>query len=489
MGVSAARSLSERYHEATVYTPATLAGAPQQLVGPPPSPFKSWHQARRIPLGGGAATQALPSAGPMTADRLGGILFHTYGVTLVREYPGMSMHYRAAPSAGGLYPAELYVAVRDLEGIPEGLHDYSAAEHALTICWEGDFWKELARYTFFAPEIADAKVVLLAAGVFQRSGWRYGDRGYRRVLLDTGHVLGNACLAAPAYGHRARILPSFHDAGLGSLLLLDDQQEGMLLVAPLVEAGLPPADPQPMLPSPRANDVDAPEEGAWTPVIHAAGAIATLEPTTPDAVAPSHPPVTELESLTLSAEGLPGGAATLQTLRERRSTRHFRPDAMPRAALGRILAYAYPPGEETQGSGPFGADVLETYVVVNRIDALQGGVYRYLPGAHELVNVREGDPHRALFDCCLRQELGRDCAFAVIHTFDLVGLAKRYGERVYRTAHLEAGVVGQALNVGAAQLGYGASGIGGFFDHFTASLLSLPDGHVVAYITTIGVPA
>ena len=78
--------------------------------------------------------------GPLDAPRLGCLLYHTYGVTLVREFPGMSMHYRAAPSAGGLYPSELYVATRSVPGVPDGIHAYHARDHTLIACWDGDFW-------------------------------------------------------------------------------------------------------------------------------------------------------------------------------------------------------------------------------------------------------------------------------------------------------------------------------------------------------------
>ena len=85
--------------------------------------------------------------------------------------------------------------------------------------------------------------------------------------------------------------------------------------------------------------------------------------------------------------------------------------------------------------------------------------------------------------------LGRDCAFAVVHAVDLPAAVARYGERVYRYVHLEAGLIGERLDLAALRLGHGASGIGGFFDEFLNDLLLLSARHAVAYITTIGVPA
>ena len=161
-----AASLSARYHAATVYTPRSVARHGSLDFSRQPSPFKSWYQARQVPLTGGPADPVLAEPGPLDADRLGRLLHHTYGVTLVREFPGISMFYRAAPSAGGLYPAELYVAVRGIEGIPDGIHDYDARKHALTMCWEGYFGAELSSYAFYHPALRDARAVLIGTGVY-----------------------------------------------------------------------------------------------------------------------------------------------------------------------------------------------------------------------------------------------------------------------------------------------------------------------------------
>jgi hypothetical protein len=100
MTTHALPSLSERYQEATNYTPDSIRGHPVLDFSRQPSAFKSWHQARRVVLDRGTdgPTDAAPPG--LDAARLGRLLHHTYGVTLVREMPGMSMHYRAAPSAG-----------------------------------------------------------------------------------------------------------------------------------------------------------------------------------------------------------------------------------------------------------------------------------------------------------------------------------------------------------------------------------------------------
>ena len=485
--MSHAAPLCARYHAATVYTPRSVARHGSLDFSQQPSPFKSWYQARQVPMTGGPADPAVAEPGPLDADRLGRLLHHTYGVTLVREFPGMSMFYRSAPSAGGLYPAELYVAVRGIDGIPDGIHDYDARKHALTMCWEGDFGDELASYAFGHPALSDAQVVLIGTGVYERSAWRYRDRAYRRVLLDTGHVFGNAILAGWRDGQRVVPVPDFNDEALESMLLLDPAQEGVLMLAALLDRDAPPPESPPPLRSPVHAEASTPEEGDWIPAAHAAGRISVAEPAS--ARLPLEGPTPISPAIPLDAEPLAGGVAALDTIRRRRSTRSFSQAALPLGVLGRVLAHAYPPPGHPEPPATLVDGLLETYVVVSNVTGLAAGVHRYDRDTHTLLPVRAGNPRQALYECCLHQDLARDCAIAVVHTFNLHAAVERLGERAYRTAHLEAGLLGQRLNLAALQLGFGASGIGGFFDEFVTHLLQIPPTHAVAYITTLGTPA
>jgi SagB-type dehydrogenase family enzyme len=76
----------------------------------------------------------------------------------------------------------------------------------------------------------------------------------------------------------------------------------------------------------------------------------------------------------------------------------------------------------------------------------------------------------------------------VFHTADLKAAIAAYGDRAYRYLHLDAGHLGQRLNLAAIHLGLGVSGIGGFFDDQVNQVLSIPDEEAVLYITTLGRP-
>jgi SagB-type dehydrogenase family enzyme len=76
----------------------------------------------------------------------------------------------------------------------------------------------------------------------------------------------------------------------------------------------------------------------------------------------------------------------------------------------------------------------------------------------------------------------------LFHTADLKTAIDTYGDRVYRYLHMDAGHLGQRLNLAAVRLGLGVSGIGGFFDDQVNEVLGIPEDEAVIYITTLGQP-
>ncbi|MBE9032155.1 SagB/ThcOx family dehydrogenase, partial [filamentous cyanobacterium LEGE 11480] len=112
----------------------------------------------------------------------------------------------------------------------------------------------------------------------------------------------------------------------------------------------------------------------------------------------------------------------------------------------------------------------------------------YAPQAQELRQVRFKNFRRELHYLCLGQDLGRDASVVVFHTADLKSAIAQYGDRAYRYLHLDAGHLGERLNIAATRLELGVSGIAGFFDDQVNQVLSIPDDEAVLYITTLGKP-
>ena len=119
---------------------------------------------------------------------------------------------------------------------------------------------------------------------------------------------------------------------------------------------------------------------------------------------------------------------------------------------------------------------------------LEEGCYYYAPKAQELRQIRFKNFRRELHFLCLGQELGQNAAAVLFHTADLKSAVAEYGDRVYRYLHMDAGHLGQRLNLAAIRLNLGVSGIGGFFDDQVNEVLGIPSDEAVLYITTFGRP-
>jgi SagB-type dehydrogenase family enzyme len=131
---------------------------------------------------------------------------------------------------------------------------------------------------------------------------------------------------------------------------------------------------------------------------------------------------------------------------------------------------------------------LETYLLINSVDPLSAGLYRFLPIEHKLLNLREGSELAdEAVDACLGQGFVKTCAAVFIWTAVVERMTWRYGERGYRYLFLDAGHVGQNLYLSAEAIDAGICAIGAFDDEKCNRLVDL-DGRseFVIYLATVG---
>jgi SagB-type dehydrogenase family enzyme len=169
----------------------------------------------------------LPNPLPLgeAATLLGG----AYGLGLPAEFPGgVKLYPRSAPSAGGLYPLELYALVQRIPGLNDGLHHYNAVSHSLeplkASVTPGDIWQLLLAQSF----LANANVVIFICAVFARTLKKYGARGYRYILFEAGHVAQNICLLAVEKKLGSLCLGGFADSKLNAFLGIDGVNEAVI---------------------------------------------------------------------------------------------------------------------------------------------------------------------------------------------------------------------------------------------------------------------
>jgi SagB-type dehydrogenase family enzyme len=161
---------------------------------------------------------------PITLDELSRLLYHTDGINDER----WGTQLRAAPSAGALYPIEIYVVVHRVDGLAPGLYHYAFRDHALHRLREGDLRAQIVTHGLAQAFLGQAGVVLVFTAVFQRLRWKYQERAYRYALLEAGHLGQNLYLSATSMGMGACAVGAFRDDGLNALLGVDGKREAAL---------------------------------------------------------------------------------------------------------------------------------------------------------------------------------------------------------------------------------------------------------------------
>lgn len=169
---------------------------------------------------------------PLSLAEVGQLAWAAQGVT---HRDGL----RTAPSAGALYPLELYVVAGAVEGLAPGVYGYVPAGHGLGLVSAGDPRQPLATAAFGQAWVAGAPVIFVLAGEYERTTRKYAERGRRYVHLEAGHAAQNLLLQAVALGLAGVVVGAFDDAAVASVLGLpaEVQPLGLLPVGRQQEAG------------------------------------------------------------------------------------------------------------------------------------------------------------------------------------------------------------------------------------------------------------
>jgi hypothetical protein len=363
------------------------------------------------------AGSATTAEQPLDLAGLGRILYLTAGVVRTAERPYGTFLYRAAGSAGGRFPLELYVAVPEGGDLPAGVHWYHPRDHALVLV---------------GPPPPGEATTVVVTGVPWRTGWRYRERGFRHIYWDAGTALSQLLAAAASAGMAARLFTRFPDAAVATTVGADGVHEWPVAVValgggePVVRGSGPAAtgevDAAPLElplvgPAQHAGDTDA--LGAPWP---AGEPVELASLGDGDAPGPAHSPVEEVVLTRGSQRRMDPTRGVAQGVLR---------DAMTVAVRGIDVPH---------------------WVVVHAVDVMAPGLYRW-PALDR--PVREGEMRDQLYRICLDQGLAADAAFVVLATTDVAAL----DDRGYREAQLAAGLVEGRLHLAAYALGATASGM------------------------------
>ncbi|MBE3604736.1 SagB/ThcOx family dehydrogenase [bacterium] len=482
------REAARLYHEVTKHSYTSVRSNPHRLDWDNrPFQYKIYPAAgslampRELELPSAATAAAIAgragTAGgaDRTADleEITRLLFCTGGLTRSRTVNGEEYHFRAAASAGALYPIEIYLAAGDVDGVEPGLYHFSPADLKLRGLRRGD-WRGYLAEAAGCDDLRQSRAILIFSAIFWRSAWKYRARAWRYCFWDAGTMLANLLAVASADGISAEIITLFADAPVERLLDVDGDREGVVCLAALGRVPDAPAAPFGATPPPsigldtlplsanevvyddlvkmhRASRLDSPGaaaelRGARLPPADAGGAAPVmLEPLRDD------------ETSELGA-----------TILRRGSTREFAREAIDGTELATILATA---------TAPIPGDFLplvEPFLIVNAVDGLDAGVYRFHRAAGNLELLRAGEFRGEAGYLCLEQPLGSDCSALICYMMRLDDVLEAFGNRGYRMAHLEAGVLGGRAYLAAYSIGRGATGLT-FYDDDASKFFSPDD--------------
>ena len=513
------------YHSRSKHHPNRYAPSPGRLDwANQPDPFRTY---------AGAPAVELPLLADAIAARYGdlyepravrprraglttmAVLFElALGLSAWKEYRGQRWALRCNPSSGNLHPTEGYAVLPSLPGLEAGVYHYDSYGHRLerrcTFAPAGE--ADLAR------SLPPGCFLVGLSSVHWREAWKYGLRAYRYCQHDLGHALAAVRYAAATLGWSALLLDHLGDdqvagwlgldreSDFAALDPLDGEHPGLLLLV-----GPPPlaaVDP----------DTRARKGGAWsgTPnalsrehvrwegIAVAAGA-AGKPVTPPAAYAPAPRPPRPI------SPAVP--AATL--IRQRRSCLGLDGrTAVKAAALYGMLDDLLPrPGVPPWDTLPWRPQ-LHPVLFVHRVSGLRPGLYLFErdPADHEALRatlagqfvwerppdfpdylalslLEAGDYRGWAREVSCHQEIASDGAFSL-------GMLARFGDGIaergawwYRRLFWEAGVLGQALYLGAEAAGARGTGIGCYFDDAFHGLLGLGGDHFQGlYHFTVGTP-
>lgn len=316
-----------------------------------------------------------------------------------------------------------------------------------------------------APQAVDAAALVITCAIFRRTAFKYHQRAYRYVAADLGHLLENLRLAAHLAGQRIDLLPQFDEMQAARALGIDGVEEGVMAMAALQSASAsPPAAPASAAPaevypaSPFGAALQVPDHPLGpTGEIHQTASLTLGMPDTHASIA--------LPTATLPA------VDTHATIVLRRSIRRYGDTAVPLAALSAMLAAVAQP--------PLLSDALRINLVVNRVQGLAPGIYRYAPG-HTLYKVADGAMATQAQRAALDQQVIGDAAVVLVLSAQTRQVLA-HGARGYRHALLEAGLMGERWLLGAVAHGLAACPVGAFYDDEAAALIARRDEWVLHF--------
>lgn len=470
-----------------------------------PDVYKDYPKLKLVPL---MAVRAMPdvklsqiargdpmpgSPASLSMDQLSLISSMTYSLTARILHSGGEFFYRSVPSAGALYPCELYVASRELEGLPDGLYHYAIGRKGLVQLRSGDF--------LGAPRLGSRQdrpesipsLLFFVTAIFYRSAWKYRARSYRYHLMDSGHLVESLDLALRTLSLPGEVAFDFDDEAVNSFLGCDTDREVCLATVSVACEGA-------------VNQVVAKADGDLPGSFHAASRVAPGEIAYPvlqefhragtRLFAPEGSHLDMIRQVGLlpgswkaipRSEVWPEKMNYVETVMRRRSHRNFIKEAISEATFQAFVALLCAGKEKAPGKGSrLQQQTVALGCLAGNVEGLDPGCYWIDQSEHSVGLMKSGGMTAQMARICLDQEWLAQASLHFFFVTNLEVLDKVWGPRGYRYAMMAAGRLGQTIYLGATCFGLGCCGIGAFYDREAAALLELNEASAMLYLLAVG---
>jgi len=160
---------------------------------------------------------------PLSLEEVSQLLWAAQGIT--SGWGG-----RTAPSAGALYPLELYVVVGNVDGLAQGVYRYRPGRHELATVGAGDKRSKLAEAALGQEWVEEAAIDIVVTAVYERTTSKYGERGIRYVHMEAGHAAQNLYLQAAAMDLGMVTVGAFYDDKVSEILGVTEDETPLYII-------------------------------------------------------------------------------------------------------------------------------------------------------------------------------------------------------------------------------------------------------------------
>ena len=432
--------------------------------------------------------------------KLARILHFSLGITKTLKYPWGDMLFRAAACTGALYHIEFYLVCGDLSDLEAGVYHYDARESSLKCLRKGDYRGVLREATGDEPTVAHAPAIIVCTDIFWRNACKYQAREYRHAFWDCGTILANTLAMSSASGVPSQVVGGFVDGAVNQLLDLDTSREVAIALVSLGHG------PQPISqndgPTPQAGPLELEVEPISDDEIdfpairdmHQASSLDTQQEVAAwrgdvsvERNAGEREPAPVSPGMLLSAyatDETPEDSIDTVILR-RGSTRTFARESISFKQLSTMLERA---------AGPIPADFLgasdgylnDIYLIVTAVDGMAPGTYVYHRDQQALEMLEEGEFRQQAGVLGLNQALPADASVNIYFLCDLDNILKRFGNRGYRVAQLDASITAGRIYLAAYAQRLGATGLTFYDDAVTSVFSPHALGKSVMFLVAVG---